>query len=57
MSDNEKTKKKFAALARKKGTKEPFVTQVIYAEDKNAAIHYFGENNWEIDGEVYSRGK
>lgn len=57
MEDNEKPLRKFAALARKRGSNEPFVTQVIYAESKAAAELWFGENNWEIDGEVYSRGK
>ena len=57
MVDQEKPLKKFAALARKKGSNEPFVTRVIYAESKAAAELWFGEKNWEIDGEVYSRGK
>lgn len=57
MEDQVKPQKKFAALARKKGTNDPFVTQVIYAESKSAAELWFGEKNWEIDGEVYSRGK
>ena len=57
MEEQEKENKKFAALARKKGTNEPFVTCVIYAEDKATAELWFGENNYEVDGNVYPRGK
>lgn len=57
MEQEEKPLRKFAALARKKGTKDPFITCVIYEVDKPAATRWFGENNYEIDGEVYARGK
>lgn len=53
----EKIQKKFGALARKKNWNTPFVTSIIYAETLEAAKLWFGENNYEVDGNVYPRGK
>lgn len=49
--------KKYGALARERNTKKPFVTCIIYAESLEAAKLWFGENNYEVDGNVYCRGK
>lgn len=55
MDSEQKPLKKFAALARKKNSKDPFVTLTIYAESLDAAKLWFGENNYEVDGNVYRR--
>ena len=56
MNENDEVKelKKFAALARKKNSNTPYVTSTIYAESIEAARLWFGENNYEVDGNVYA---
>ena len=54
LEDEVKELKKFAALARKKNQNKPFVTSTIYAESLDAAKLWFGENNYEVDGNVYA---
>jgi len=48
-----KIKKRYAAWARKKGSKNPFVISVIYAYSIKDAKKYFEENKYEIDGRVF----
>jgi len=58
MQNEVKELKKFGALTRKKSVDgECFVTRVIFAESKEAAETWFGENNYEINGNVYPKGK
>lgn len=58
MPNEEKKLKRFGALTRKKAIDgECYVTRVIFAESKEAAEKYFGENNYEILGNVYAKGQ
>lgn len=55
--NEEKELKKFAALARKMNSNDPYVTSVIFATDLKSAIEWFGKNNYQVTGSVYARGK
>lgn len=47
--------KKYGALARKKGTTDPWASLVVFADNLHQAEAIFIQKNYEIHGNVYPR--